>query len=317
MKRFSNETTAEIMEWLKETVATASPGDIITFTIPDPDMGAGLYSGTIIEKDGREIRHRNWKAWMDLAGLFRCRMLTPRISGPDEVDLRFQKLDPENSFHESAGDDITEKYGAGSRFSDIRKSEEPSLLFHFRKSLQEAGIESRHTILDLGINSGDELGVIKSLLGEDLFGKKRIIGIDHSRSAIDQAEQIYNEENVTFYCHDINRLDALSLPKADLLISIGTLQSPGIDFKPLFMSLIQNYLAADGAVILGFPNSRWMDGELLYGARVPHYNFPEMSLVIKDIYFCKKYLQQHRFRVRLTGKEYLFLTATKIGKRAN
>ncbi|MGE4473070.1 MAG: methyltransferase, partial [Sulfuricurvum sp.] len=32
----------------------------------------------------------------------------------------------------------------------------------------------------------------------------------------------------------------------------------------------------------------------------------------KDIYYCKKYLQQKKFRVTLTGKDYLFLTATKI-----
>jgi len=49
--------------------------------------------------------------------------------------------------------------------------------------------------------------------------------------------------------------------------------------------------------------------------RAPNYPYPEMSLLIKDIYWIKKYLQQHKFRVTITGKEYLFVTATKIGQK--
>jgi len=80
--------------------------------------------------------------------------------------------------------------------------------------------------------------------------------------------------------------------------------------------MIQNHLTSGGALILGFPNCRWSDGEMLYGAKAPNYSTSELSLVIKDIYFCKKYLQQHRFRVTLSGKEYLFLTATRLNNTA-
>ncbi|MCK4974827.1 MAG: methyltransferase, partial [Sulfurimonas sp.] len=66
------------------------------------------------------------------------------------------------------------------------------------------------------------------------------------------------------------------------------------------------------AMILGFPNCRWIDGEMVYGAKAPNYSFNEMSLVLKDIHFCKKYLQQKKYRVTITGKDYLFLTARKI-----
>ncbi len=78
------------------------------------------------------------------------------------------------------------------------------------------------------------------------------------------------------------------------------------------MSLVQNHLMYNGAVILGFPNSRWIDTELIYGAKAPNYSYSEMSLVFNDVIFCKKYLQQKKFRVTLTGREYIFLTATKI-----
>ena len=118
--------------------------------------------------------------------------------------------------------------------------------------------------------------------------------------------------NVALHVNDINTIDALDLGAFDLIVSIGTLQSPGINMKPFLMHLVQNYLEPGGALILGFPNCRWIDGEMLYGAKAPNYPFSEQSLLYNDVMFCKKYLQQHKFRVTLTGKQYLFLTATKI-----
>jgi len=120
--------------------------------------------------------------------------------------------------------------------------------------------------------------------------------------------------NIEFYTHDINNLNSLNLGKFDLIISIGTLQSSNLEFNPLFMSIVQNQLKKDGAMILGFPNCRWLDGEMIYGARVKNYPFSEMGLLYKDVIFCKKYLQQKKFRVTITGKDYIFLTATSIRK---
>jgi hypothetical protein len=83
------------------------------------------------------------------------------------------------------------------------------------------------------------------------------------------------------------------------------------------MNIYQNYLLKGGAMILGFPNCRWIDGEMIYGAKAPNYKFNEMGLVLKDIYFCKKYLQQKGYRVVITGKDYLFLSARKIIENKN
>jgi hypothetical protein len=80
------------------------------------------------------------------------------------------------------------------------------------------------------------------------------------------------------------------------------------------MNIVQNYLKKDGSMILGFPNCRWIDGEMIYGAQPPNYNFSEMSILYNDVIFCKKYLQQKKYRVTITGKEYIFLTATSILK---
>jgi hypothetical protein len=132
-----------------------------------------------------------------------------------------------------------------------------------------------------------------------------------------EAKARFSETNVTLLTHDINHLDTLKLGRFDLLISIGTLQSPGIAYKPFLMSLVQNHLTEDSALILGFPNSRWAGGEVIYGAKAPNYAMSEMSLLFNDVMFAKKYLQQKKYRVTITGKHYLFLTATKITSSIN
>jgi hypothetical protein len=78
------------------------------------------------------------------------------------------------------------------------------------------------------------------------------------------------------------------------------------------MDVVQNRLKRDGAMILGFPNCRWIDGEMIYGAMMKNYSFSEMSNLYKDVNFAKKYLQQKKFRVTITGKDYIFVTATSI-----
>jgi trans-aconitate methyltransferase len=149
------------------------------------------------------------------------------------------------------------------------------------------------------------------MLSKEEFENLKLVGIDHSITAINEARNRFPTNN--FYASDINDIDELNLGKFDLIISIGTLQSPSINYKLFLMNLVQNYLGINGAIILGFPNSRWIGGELIYGAMAPNYNYSEMSLLYNDVIFAKKYLQQKKFRVTITGREYIFLTATKIG----
>jgi len=190
--------------------------------------------------------------------------------------------------------------------------EEPAFLYYYKQALKNVNLKSRKYILNLGINRGDEFKVIKESLDTHQYENINLVGIDHSKTAIAYAKKLFPEENVQLHTHDINDLEGLKLGKFDLLISIGTFQSPSINFKPFFMSLVQNYLEKESAIILGFPNSRWVGGEMIYGAKAPNYAMSEMSLLYNDVIFAKKYLQQHKFRVTLTGKQYLFLTATKI-----
>jgi len=305
--RFDNTPLYEILSILKKERA-----ETFGFTVLDPDLGSGHYAGEEITIAGRSYLHHSYNAWNTLAGLLGCRMLTPQPATYPCVKIRYQRLQPLSSFHTAAVEDITEKYGSLSIFSRINKLEEPAFAWHYLAALDAVKISTRHTVLNLGINKGIEFLAIQRHIGKEAFAEIALTGVDHSRSAISQAEKLLPFPNVTLHCHDINQLDALQLPPQELILSIGTLQSPGINTKTLVMALVQKILTPHGALIFGFPNARWIDGELLYGAKVPNYNYPEMSLLIKDIFWIKKYLQQHRFRVTVTGKEYLFLTATRI-----
>ncbi|WP_415396939.1 class I SAM-dependent methyltransferase [Sulfurimonas sp. CS5] len=257
-----------------------------------------------------DVERIGYKGFVDLAQIFFMKMLTPIENDSESLTLRFQKLNLETSFHKA--DKSSEKYGVGSEFFTIDKTAQFSFLYHYRQALKFINIENKKRILNLGVNRGDEFRVIKELLSEDEFMAKEFVGIDYSASAIEYAKKDFPSPNVDFRCHDINALDELGLGEFDLIISIGTLQSTNINFNTTFMSLYQNHLEKGGSVILGFPNCRWIDGEMIYGAKAPNYAFSEMSLVLKDIHFCKKYLQQKKYRVTITGKDYLFLTARKI-----
>jgi len=307
MMIFADAPMKTILATLRARVAQRDPGTILVFAAPDPDRCPGCYAGETFEYEGRSYRHHSWHAWARLAQLLDCRMLTPQASQSPLVTVRFQVLDLSHSFH----DDTDDKYTAQSHFGRIHKLEEPDFLYHYQQALDEVSIRERKRILDLGVSRGDELLLIDAMTAGS---QPEMIGVDLDATALAVARNAL--PYATFHEHDINDLDALRLGRFDLLISIGTLQSPAIETKTLIMQLVQNHLDADAAIILGWPAARWIDGELLPGPRVPHYPFSEMGLALKDIHWIKKYLQQHRYRVRIFGQSYWFVVATRIGTTA-
>jgi 2-polyprenyl-3-methyl-5-hydroxy-6-metoxy-1,4-benzoquinol methylase len=308
MKSFTSEPLTDILAWMQ---AELTNSDTLSFEVLNPDIGRGEYAGTPIILNETKYLFRSIKAWSDLSELLFCRLLVPKIATEHTVILTYEKLDLSNSFHHS--DIQEEKYGTESVFAAIRKNEEPVFLSAYLRALKSVKVETRKRILNLGINTGDEFDLIRQILSSEVYQNLSLVGVDFSSSAINVARKRFDEGNAAFYVHDINDLASLKLGRFDLIITIGTLQSTTLEFKKLFASLVQEYLNPDGAMILGFPNCRWMGGEMIYGAKAPNYPYSEMSILIKDIYYCKKYLQQKKFRVTLTGSDYLFLTATKIG----
>ncbi|HZF69673.1 class I SAM-dependent methyltransferase [Sulfuricurvum sp.] len=307
MKSFTSEPMTDILSWAHNTLKES---DTLTFEVLNPDFGRGHYAGETITIGEADYLYRSYKAWSDLGELLFCRMLTPKTVTEHTVAITYEKLDLSDSFHASEAKE--EKYGTASRFAAIHKNEEPAFLSAYLRALRSVKVGEKKRILNLGINTGDEFDLIRTILSQEEYMNIELVGIDHSDSAITVARERFNEGNATFYVHDINDLASLNLGRFDLIITIGTLQSSTLEFKSLFASLVQEYLSKEGAMILGFPNCRWMGGEMIYGAKAPNYPYSEMSILVKDIHYCKKYLQQKKFRVTVTGKDYLFLTGTKI-----
>lgn len=285
----TNKKLINIVSIISENIINIDAYDIIEFKTDITDM----------------------KSWVDLAQSFYCKMLIPEIIDENIIIVKFKKLNTENSFHKST-EISSEKYGVDSSFYEIEKNEKPAFLMHYLKALENVNIEKRVRILNLGISKGSEFEVIQKYSKN--FKHQKLVGIDYCKSAIEDAKKRFDCDNIEFIQCDINKLDSLNLDQFDLIITIGTLQSTSIDLNATVMSLVQNNLKKDGAMIMGFPNCRWCDGEMIYGANVKNYNFSEMSVLYKDVIFCKKYFQQKKFRVTITGKDYIFLTATSIRK---
>ena len=312
MLKFTTHSMLYISKLLEEKIKSLDANDTIEFEVLNPDVVRSTYAGNLIEVRDIHYLYHGYKAWSDLAEILKCRMLTPLLQDDHLVIIRYQKLNADVSFHKST-DTAEFKYGSDSIFSQIHKMQEPAFLHYYIQALKNVNINQRTRILNLGINSGDEFECIKEY--SDAFENLELVGIDYCNSAVENAKtKFIDDKNIQLYTHDINDLDSLHLGEFDLIISIGTLQSSNLEFNPLLMSIARNQLKRDGAMILGFPNCRWLDGEMIYGARAKHYPFSEMSNVYKDAIFAKKYLQQKKYRVSITGKEYIFLTATSIRK---
>jgi trans-aconitate methyltransferase len=156
-------------------------------------------------------------------------------------------------------------------------------------------------MLSLGVNTGDEVQLMMDLGVDATF-----IGVDRDASALAIARSRFGA-NVELVEADLAQ--PLLLGRFDLVIAIGVLQSGALDDRALVRRVVQDNLAADGSVIFGLPNCRYVDGETEYGARMVNFTQPELGLLVKDAAFYRKYLQQHHRQVFVTGKHYLLVTA--------
>jgi len=298
------------------------------FLIADPDLGHGLYAGEAASA-ASPFLHRPWRVWIELADRLGLRMRTPRPAGDHRLRLSFERLAPSARWQdEASGDrtnaasaeaaelpattatDRTERYGARSGYARIAKAEEPGFVLDLAEALARCSLPPAARVLDLGCNDGDELALMMALAPR-LAGAS-FVGIDHSASALEVARRRFAdlpEGRMQLVCADLNDLAAHALGRFDLVVSFGTLQSPGVDDRALLRQLVQHHLAPRGALLLGVPNCRYLDGELSHGARMRNFRQPELGLVVKDLAFYRKYLQQHDRQVFLTGHHTLLLTA--------
>lgn len=297
VKVFSNETLFEISQFVMAALASNKS---VSFCVPNPDLGAGKYSG---EHINAEFTHHAWRVWFDLAEKLECRFLTPLAHSETHFCLSFEKL---NKAKKQEPKDKTEKYGLTSDFNRINKLEEADFLLNYLEAIKHMTLHAGSNVLSLGVNTGRELDIF-GYLGLDK--KLLFTGIDHSASALHKAKESFPADNYQFIQADINELATLELPKFDLVMALGTLQSPEVDDRAVLRHLVQNHVKPQGHLLFAFPNSQYLDAELSYGARMKNFRQADLSLVVKDSAYYRKYLHQHAFKVFITGKYYLFLTA--------
>ena len=302
---FTDEPLARIIEDLRVRLGSLPVDELLSFYAPNPDLGAGLFTGELFEHSGVHYRHRPLRVWLELAQQLGCRLHTPE---PEGIFVKFtvSKL-ADTSWHQTKTG--RETYGEASAFSRVQKLEEPTFLCDYTRALERVALKPESRVLSLGVGRGDELRPFETLFeGYDLS----FTGVDQSASALSLARERFPRANYDFIQADLNDLEKQRLSRFDLIVSIATFQSPGVQGHTLIRKLVQNHLTERGSLILALPNCRYRDGEVVYGAKMKNFSEPDLSLVVKDLAFYRKYLQQHRFQVFLTGKYYLFLTAVRF-----
>ncbi len=301
-RSFTHEGLSDIVKHVREELVAHGTA---TIRVPNPDDGTGLYPGEAHADDHGAPRHRPLRVWTDLADRLAARLKTPVITD-DAIELTFLRLDPKAVLL-SSDTSGPGKYAPGSGFERADKLEDPDFLLDFEDALQRCGLPPAPAVLSLGVNCGRELEPIIAQHPDAVF-----TGVDHDRAALAVAAARHGPPH-RFLLADL--ADLPDLPTFDLVVCIDTLQSPGVDDRAVLRHLVQHLLKPRGSVILGLPNCRYVDGELLHGARMLNFRQPELSLLLKGVAFYKKYLQQHHKRVFVTGKHELLITGTPIGQR--
>lgn len=303
----THEDLLDVGARIAEALATVPPGGSIWFTAPDPDR-PGVYDGEPV--DGG--RHRSLAGWVHLAEHLGAALRTPRSVGGGRVVIGMRRLDPEASWQRrSAPSGDPEKYGAESGFSRVHKFEEAPFLYGFARAVAFVDPPPGARVLAVGCNRGDELAVL-----ERLRPGLACHGVDHAASAIDDARRAH--PHMGFTVGDLALLDApplSTLGRFDLVMALNVLHSPSLDGKAILQRLVSEHLTPDGAVIVGLPNVRYVDHGLRYGAQVKGFSHPELSVMIRDAAYYRRYLARHRFRVMITGQHTVFVSARALPAR--
>lgn len=291
---FTSEPLSVILPSVRRRLAETGR---VTFTVPDPDLGLGLYAG---EPTGAGL-HRPLSLWADLADLLGAHLHTPENMGAGRVRLTLQRY-ASTPAPDAAG------YGAESHWARVNKLEDPVFLTTFVEGLRRVNPPPGGRVLALGVNAGRELDALALAFADRTF---EVVGVDLDESALAAARARHPE--FAFRMLDVNTLPLPELGTFDLVLALSLLQSPGVVPHDLLRAIRRHHLTPTGGLILGFPNARYLDGQLSYGARMKNYARPDLSLLCADVTQARRQLQKHGFKVFVTGKYEVLVTAIPAG----
>ena len=299
----TNEPLLEVLRRLRHALGEGP----VHAKVLNPLYGQGLFAGEVCEVAGQSFRYRSLHVWIEVAERLGSVCAVHEISDHWMI-LKFSPLDASHSWHsQSLQSGAQEKYGVESTFSRISKFEQPSFLTAFFEALRFLRIPSGARILAVGVNHGEELNAIREFLEERTVRAAALIGIDHSESAIQRAKERYADTGMQFICADLLELERLQLGRFDLIVCINTLQSAAFDGHAVLQKWVKHHVTPRARLLLGLPNSRLVAHEVMYGAKMKNYPTSDLSLLVKDIAFYRRYLHQHQYQVRVLGKHTVFI----------
>lgn len=286
----------EFLPLLRRTLAEHGA---VTLGVPDPALGVGLYAGEVRVNAEDEFPHRPWTVWTDLADLLDAHLLVEEVRG-GEARLTFRRR--------SGRLDTAQDYGADSEFARVNKLEDPVFLFTLVEALRRVSPPAGGRVVALGVGSGRELDALALAFPDTNF---EVVGLDLDASALAVAQARHS--GYTFRQQDINALPS-DLGRFDLVLALSVLQSPGVSLDGVLRTIHREHLQAGGGLVLGFPNARYSGGELSYGARLRNFARPDLSLLFADVAQTRRYLQKHGYKVFVTGKYEVLVTAIPAAK---
>jgi len=278
---------------------------VVELRVVEPALAVGSYPGELVERDGTRWRHQPWRAWVELAERLDLRVAI--IADGAAWRLRLTRLADHTALPAPGADAPHERYGVGSSFDRIATLDDPTLLVDLDDALARLVLPPGARVLELGCGRGAFAAWLRHRRPDVVF-----VGVDHSASALAAARAV--DPAGTFVERDLASL--ADLGRFDLIVAIGVLQSRDLDDRELVQRVVTTHLTPDGGVLLGIPNCRYRDGELRPGARQKNYAQPELGLVVRDLAYYRRYLQQKRRRVFITGRHTLLVTAVVDGAGA-
>lgn len=270
----------------------------VAFEVPDPDLGVGLYAGEV----GAAGLHRPWPTWADLAETLGAHLLTPERAGEGRVRVRLRR-------QAATPDPDAQGYG-GLEWARVDKLEDPVFLFTLVEALRRVSPPAGGRVLSLGVSGGRELDALALAFPGRTF---EVWGADLEAAALERARARHPAGH--FRVLDVNTLPSADLGHFDLVVCLSLLQSPGVQTDRVLAALYRHHLTPGGGLVLGFPNARYRDGTLSYGARLRNYARPDLSLLMADVTDARRRLQKYGFKVFVTGKYEVLVTAIPAGAR--
>lgn len=292
--QFTFEPLATIIPALQAALAEDGA---VTLLVPDPDLGLGLYAG---ETTAHGI-HRPLSVWVDLADALQAHLLVPERGPAGKIRLHLR------AYGNAAEPDALD-YDPAGEWGRVNKLEDATFLITFIEALRRVNPPHNGRVLALGVNAGHELDALRIAFPERTF---EVVGVDLSAKALAVAQK--RHPNGRFLTQDIAALPA-ELGQFDLVLALSILQSPGVAQDVLLANLRKKHLTAGGGLVLGFPNARYRDGYLSYGARMRNFARPDFSLLMADVTNARRGLQKHGFKVFVTGKYEVLVTAIPAGQ---